>query len=537
MAQDQRSRRVHRFRHIALLFAIILGLVAMANAQQEQPIANIYGDPAPNANPGGNITVGIVYGPPGLDPIHQQADATLSVDVLMYQGLVYTDWNGAFKPLLATSWDESPDGLTWTFHIRHDVKFQTGQPLTSADVKYSYDYIRSKDCGCAGSVYLNAVDHIDAPDPYTVVFHLKSPNSAILAGVANKLTAVFPKGYFDSADAQSKLNKTSVGTGPFMLKSFTPNQSITLVKNPNYWQPGVPYLDKITFVNVPDETSLLNGLRNGRIDLALLARPQDVQQLSSNESLHIQKQVPWVWKSIDLQCGSGVTANVKVRQAIALAINKQEVMQAAVQGYGEVIGEIPAGMQKLWGVPLDELPNQKPNLEKARQLLKEAGYPNGLTVNLTTIIGYDWMTPAAATIAAELQKIGIKVNVQRQDLGVWIKNWGAHTFKDLTLNDWGTVPDPSLLYDAHFQKQPIGNDFRNWNSDEGTKLLTEAKQATGHDARYKYYAQFQKLLAQDAPTIPLFSSYLVAVSQPKVHNYNQHPSGWYFGLIKTWVNH
>ncbi|MEX2534761.1 MAG: ABC transporter substrate-binding protein [Trueperaceae bacterium] len=520
-----------------LCIALLLALGVALSLAQSSDVAGIYGpDVSDEAQTGGEIIVGLVYEPPALDPIHQQADATTALTVLMYQGLVYTDWDSDVQPLLATDWTVSDDGLTYTFNIREGVKFHDGSDLTAADVKYSYDYLRDPSSGGAGSVYLNAIDEIVVVDDYTVEIRLSSPNSAILAGLDNKLSGIFPEGYWETPNAQAMLNQQSVGTGPFMLEEFLPNQSITLVRNPDYWQPGVPYLEAITFVSVPDGNSLLNGLRTERIDLSLLARPQDSEQLTGIDGLNIEEQVSWVQKSIDLQAGAGVTANEQVRQAIALAIDKEQILQAAVQGYGAVIGLMPAGMQDRWGVPLDELPNQGPDIERAQELLTEAGYPDGLDVKITTIIGYDWMTPAAETLAAQLARVGINATIERQDLGVWINNWGARSFTDITFNDWGTIPDPSLLFDAHFQMLPVGNDFRNWENEQATELLTLAKQATGYEERHEYYAQVQELMAESAPTVPLFSSYIVAVSQDYVRNYDQHPSGWYFGLIKTWLD-
>ena len=519
---------------LAVTLTLLLA-AASAVAQESQTLDQIYGTAPTDVQQGGEVVVGIVYEPPALDPVHQQADATTAVTVLMYQGLAYTDWDGTIRPLLATGWSASDDGLTWTFDLREGVTFHDGSELTAADVKYSYDYIRSDACGCAGSVYLNAVESIEIVDDYTVAFHLASRNSAILAGVADKLTAVFPEGYFDEQGAQARLNQASVGTGPFMLDEFIPNQSIHLVRNPDYWQPGAPYLDAVTFISVPDGNSLLNGLRTGQVDLAQLARPQDVAQLEGVRGVSHQEQISWVQKSLDLQAGGGATEDLAVRQAISLAIDKQDILQAAVQGYGQVIGLVPAGMQERWGAELDELPMQGPDPERARQLLADAGYPDGVDVQITTIIGFDWMTPAAETLVSQLAEAGIRATVQRQDLGVWIDNWGARSFVEVTLNDWGTVPDPSLLFDAHFQMVPVGNDFRNWNNERATELLTQAKQATEYDERYDLYVEVQRMMAEDAITIPLFSSSIVAVSRDRVNNYVQHPSGWYHGLIRTWV--
>ena len=210
-----------------------------------------------------------------------------------------------------------------------------------------------------------------------------------------------------------------------MLQEFQANSFLRLVRNPNYWQPGLPYLDGVTFSFVPNSASLLVALRNGRADIGVLERPQDADQLSGAKNLTIVRALSLNHKALDLPPNFGPFSDIRVRQAVALAIDKKEIMDAAIgDKYGRVVGTILPAMQERWGVPLDELPFQETNLDKARQLLTEAGYPNGFDIKLRTIVGFEWMEPAAVTIVQELQARRTTSN-RTPDLGVWVGNLRA----------------------------------------------------------------------------------------------------------------
>jgi peptide/nickel transport system substrate-binding protein len=497
--------------------------------------AVLYGTSDPNAVRGGTLTIGSLVEPPALDPFHQAADARIQVSVLMYQGLVYEDADGVPQPLLATGWELSDDGKTYTFHLREGVVFHTGEPMTAEDVKYSYDYLRDPENGSPGAGDLAMVESIEVVDDHTVRFVLSRPNAALPITLSNKYGAVVPSGYFDDEGAQTRMNEVSVGTGPFKLTAFRPNSFLTVQRNPDYWQPDLPYLDEVTFVYLPNSASMLAALRNRRVDLVLLSRPQDAEQVTGDPNLVVERSFSYNQKSIDLNAEYEPVSDLRVRQAMALVIDKGEVLNAALGGYGQVIGTVPAGMQETWGAPIEELPFQTVDVERARELMAEAGHADGLDVDLVTIIGYDWMDPAAVTLASQLERIGINVNIQRVDLGVWIRNWRGRSFP-VTLNDWGTSPDPSLLFYRHFHKQPEGNDNRNWNNDRASELLDRGQQVADYEERKAIYVEFQKLLAEEVPTIMMFSSDLVTVRQQNVHNHQQHPTGWYFGVVKTYKN-
>jgi ABC-type transport system substrate-binding protein len=191
-------------------------------------------------------------------------------------------------------------------------------------------------------------------------------------------------------------------------------------------------------------------------------------------------------------------------------------------------------MQQRWGADPASLPNAKPDIAKAKKLLQEAGYGNGFSLTLKTINKYDWMDPAAVTLKQQLARIGVNLTIQRQDLGVWINEFRSKTM-GFTFNDDSTQPDPDLMFYRHYHKAPEGADFRNWNDAEASAALDRARAELDPAKRKADYLEFQKRFAQSVPTIFLFSPDLVTVRNESVRNYQQHPTGWYFGLARTYL--
>ena len=523
-----------RLRLIAGVFA---ALIAAGPAFVKDGLADdslVYGKTDPAAKAGGKIVVGSLIEPPSLDPFLQGADARIRVSGLMYQGLFFEDQTGVPRPLLASGVEVSPDSKTYTFKLRQGVKFHTGQPMTSADVKYSYDWMRDSKNGSPGAGDLSSVTEIEATGPDTVVFKLARPNAALPMTLTNKYGAVVPNGYFSAKDAGTKFNEASVGTGPYKLKVFRPNSVLVLERNKDYWQKGLPYIDEVTFATMPNSAAMVVALQNRRIDLALFSRPQDTEQLKSAPGVQVKRWPSLNQKTIDIDVKYGPFKDVRVRQAVALAIDKEAVLKGSIAGYGTVIGTMVIGMQDNWGVPLDQLPNQKVDLDRAKKLMADAGLADGFDIDLTTIIGYDWMDAASVTIAEQLKPLNIRVNIKKIELGVWIRNFRAREM-GFTFNDWGTTPDPSLLYYRHFRAAPQGADFRNWNNAKASELLDRGQEETDPVKRKAIYAEFQKLLADEAVSIMLFSADLITGQRDRLKNYDQHATGWYFGLIKAWL--
>jgi peptide/nickel transport system substrate-binding protein len=495
---------------------------------------DLYGPAAENAKTGGSVTVASLTEPPALDPFHQSADARIQYSVLMYQGLMYESASGTALPLLAEKVDVSGDGLTYTFHLRNGVTFHNGKTMTAEDVKYSYDYIRDPNNGSPGASDFQVIKEITTPDAATVVMSLSQPNAAILMTLTNKYGAVVPAGYFDTPDAVNRLNEESVGTGPYKLVSLTKNSSLTLARNENYWGEGGPYIDQLVFQFMPTSAAIVVALQNDRVDMAVLPRTEDAQQLAGDDQIRLATFPSLNHKALDLDSDYPPLNDVRVRQAIAAAIDKNVVAQVAAPQQNQVIGTIVAGMQKNWGLPLDQVPFQTRDVARAKELLAEAGYANGFDIDLSIINGYDWMDPAAVVITQQLAEVGIRVNTKKLELGTWIENFQSRQM-GFTMNDWGTQPDPHLLYYRHYHMPPTGVDFRNWNNEEASKLLDKAMATSDMKERVALYQEFQRVFAETVPSVMLYSPEWVVATNKRLENYVHHPTGWYFGLVQAYV--
>lgn len=519
-------------RFMALLTALALALVAGCSGGTQQSSSS-GSSSAKSGSPkkGGNLIVAATADAPSLDPHVEGANLRSVRTSLIYETPVWVDENLQVKPQLAEKWDVAPDGLSYTFHLRKGVKFHNGKEMDAEDVKYSYDRLRDEKTGSPGRGDFGTVKAIDAVDKYTVKFTLSKPNAAFLAAVGGRYSAVIPK---DFVKTGNELKSGAMGTGPFKVKEWVPKDKLVYERHADYWDKNKVYLDTITVQVIPDENSILAALRSGQAHFSILSDTKKFVDLKDDKNLNVLKQPAIKWAIMDLALDQKPTDNLKVRQAIALGIDKQAVMQAATQGVGTVIGVLPPAMKEFALAP-DQLKNQKRDVARAKQLLAEAGYPNGTEMTLRIINGYPEMPPTASVIAANLKDVGITVNVQAVDLGVWVADWSAGK-NPPTLNAWGGFMDPDLLFYRHFHKKPEGGDFRRWNSAKGSELLDLGRETLDVAKRKQIYSDFQKLVADEVPTVPLYAGDDVTVAQKNVEGYVHHPSGWFYGLKSTWIN-
>ncbi|MDR7238074.1 ABC transporter substrate-binding protein [Neobacillus drentensis] len=515
-----------RIKNLTFLSVLVLVIMMFSGCSSNSKV-NTAKDGTSNATgntQGGELIFGTVTETPSLDPFLEAADERSRRSVLMYEGLTWVDNDMKVQPRLASEWQISEDGKTYTFKLRDDVFFHNGQKMTADDVKYSYDLFLDKSFGTGGAGDFTAVESIEVVDPTTVKFNLKSPYASLLAALGGRYGAVVPKGTYDKGNLKNEV----VGTGPYSLVKWTQNNSMVLKKFDKYWSDERGFLDKITIQIVPDENSLLAGIRSGQIDAALLTDTKFYTMVKDNPKLNVASNPALRWTTLDFSNDTKPFNDPKVRRAILLGLDKEEIMTAATDGVGSVIGTMPPAF-KDWVVPISDLENQKRDVEGAKKLLEEAGYGSGFKMPLRIISSFAWMRPAAEVIASNLKDVGVTVEIETVDLGVWIKDWSSYKSPN-TFNEWGGFTDPDLLYYRHFRAQPEGGDWRRWKNEEGSKLLDQARKETNEDTRRGIYNEFQHLMAKEVPSIPLFSPDSIAVTQKSVVDYEQHPSGWWYGL-------
>lgn len=518
-------------RPAALLGTALVLLLAGCGASPTAPAAGAATGPttatAPSSGPvhGGTLTVAIGADPVNLDPALSAAYSTFEILNNVYNTLVRINAKLQPAPDLATSWTVSKNGLTWTFKLRSGVVFQDGHRFTSADVVYTYDRIMNP-ATKSGVAYLFApVKSVAAPNPETVVISLKYPYAPLLSALASGGTAIVNR-----ADVVSgRIATHPDGTGPFSFVRYVPGDHVTLVRNPHYWRQGQPYLNKIVFKIIPDQQVKLTDLQTGHVDWIDSVPPQDVQQLLSSKSIVVRMQASTSYSELGVNVRSKPLSNVLVRQAIAWGISRKAVAVAADYGLAQgVQTPIPPSSPYHYGpTPYHRDPAE------AIKLLKEAGYPNGISTSIMATKTYGDTVRAAEVIQSELKKAHINVSITEPEWSTWLTKQGHGDFQ-MFLAGWIGQIDPDNYFYGQFYTGQVFN-FEGYSNPTLDKLLTEGRQALQQSSRVAIYDQVQKILVNDLPYIYLFRTDSVNAWLPTVHGYKILPNSA-IRFRETWLS-
>ncbi len=507
---------------LATLFSIVAVILAGC-AGKATPVASPTAVQAPaQATPtltptetgphrGGTLTVAISANPDGLDPHKTVAAVTFEVVKSIYDTLVDVDPQGNLIPGLAESWEASEDGLRWTFHLRKGVKFHNGRKLTSADVKASFERILDPETKAPRAKDYAIIERIETPDDYTVVFVLKEPRAAFLSNLAYGWAAIVPV-------EEKDLRNHPVGTGPFRFVEWVPDGHIKLARFEDYYIQGRPYLDEVVFKIMPDPATKLTALKAGEVDVVDQVPPQEVESLQGNPELKlIQAPVNGIY-IMALNNAREPFDKKEVRQAITYAVDKQGVIEAAQWGQGIPIGSHMPPVSPFYV----DLTGLYPfDLEKAKELLAKAGYPDGFEVTLIMPQPYDFHIRNCEVIADYLTKIGIKPKLETYEWGTWLEQvYFGRDYQATCIGHTGRLdPDPFLNRYVSDAKE----DYMNYRNPRYDEIIKEAAVITDFEKRKELYAEAQRILAEDAVALYLMSPLWTVGMRKEVQGWQIYP--------------
>lgn len=511
---------------------VVLGLLLTACVSPAAPAQNAAPAQSGSTTPknGGTLIAARAADAKGLDPHKQTAFSSFRVLELIYDPLLALDKDLNVVPNLAESWKWSDDGLTLTLKLRTNVKFHNGDPLTADDVKFSYERILDEKTAAAARSFFTAIDKIDTPDPATVVFTLKAPNAALLAAMTNPNSAIISK---KQVTGGADPAKDDVGTGAFKLVKWDPDKTLTLEANKDFWISGLPHLAGIEFRTIPDESSILAGLRAGTLDWALINDPRVAMVAGKDAKIVTLKSPALAYHVLQLNASRDLFKDVKVRQAISCAIDRSEVLKTASLGEGELTA--PA-TSPLYRIPLDGLTCYKKDADKAKSLLKDAGKESGLSFKV--IVANDEPPTALAeaqNIQAQLQAIGVTMDIEQLELGVYVDRWLKGDF-DAAVALNGGNPDPDNMFYRYWHSTGNLNKVANYSSPDLDKLLDQGRATTDPAKRKEIYTEVQKQLVDAAPWIWLYVGYEYRIMQPYVKNFTPLPNGSLLYLREAWLD-
>ncbi len=488
-------------------------------------------EPTPAPKEGGTLIVARAADAKGLDPHKQTAFSSFRLLELIYEPLLGLNSELKVVPNLADSWEWSDDGATLTMKLHPDVKFHNGDVMTSEDVKYSFERILNEDTGSAARSYFTDIQSIDTPDDNTVVFHLSRPNVSILAAMTNPNSAILDKSAVENEDP----GKVVIGTGPFKLKKWEVDQVTLLEANKDYWREGVPHIDGMEIRIIPDESSILAGLRSGDIDWALINDPRIAIVASNpNSGLVVNRTPALAYHVLMLNSGREPFTDVRVRQALSCAIDRQQVVDTAALGEGKVTA--PA-TSPFYAAPLDDLFCYHKDIEKAKQLLADAGYkPGDITFKIMAAADEPPTAVAEAqNIQAQLKEIGVNTEIETLELGNYVDRWLKTDF-DATIALNGGNPDPDIMFYRYWHSTGNLHKVAVYTNPEIDDLLDKGRVTTDPDERKAIYLDVQKILAENAPWIWLYVGYEYRAMQPYVKGFTPMPNGSIKYLRDVWLD-
>ena len=440
---------------------------------------------------GGSIVVGIPQDiEDSLDPHKSVAAGTKEVLFNIYEGLVKPDEKGNYIDAVAQSHTISEDGKTYTFTLREGVKFHNGADVTVDDVKYSIER-------CAGitegtepliAAFSN-VENVETPDDKTIVIHLKEADTEFLAYL---IVAVIPKDVQDLAT-------NPVGTGPFMYESRSPQENIKIKKFADYWDSEhQAYLDEVTFKVVSDSNAIVTGLKGGSLDM--------MARIDSNQSAQLKGEDFTIYEggmnlvqALYLNNAEAPFDDIKVRQALCYAVNRQDVLDMIADGKGTIIGSSMFPAFDKYYMP--ELADKYPqDVKKAKELLAEAGYPDGFDMTITVPSNYQQHVDTAQILVEQLKQIGVNAEIQLVEWDSWLSDvYGDRKFQSTVVGvDAAYLSGRALL--ERFTSDASKN-FINFSNEEYDKLYQQVKKSTDDEEQTELYKKMETILADDAANV------------------------------------
>ncbi|MFU0789171.1 glutathione ABC transporter substrate-binding protein [Virgibacillus proomii] len=502
---------------VSLLAMLTLALTACAGDGESKDKSGKDEEGKAGKGSGGDLVIATGADIVGLSTHGTNDVPSSNVIENIYETLTKLDENQKIQPGLAKEWKEV-DKKTWEFYLQDGVKFHDGSELTAEVVKKNYDRILDEKVASPRAFLLEAVESVEAKDEKTVVIKLKYPYAPLLANLAHSGTGIMSpkvieadyKQMEDGGKADEYINKNPSGTGPFKFKEWTPGEKVVLTRNDDYWGEKAK-LDTVTFKVVSEQSSRIAELETGVSHIADQIGPNNISRVEKMDGANLEQEPSVSLSYVGFNLKKEPFNDKRVRQAISMAINKEEIIDGVYNGVA-----IPAKgplAPPVFGYD-ENVKGLEYNVEKAKELLKEAGYEDGFKTTIWTN-DQEQRVDTAVTIQSQLKEIGIDVKIEELEWGAYLERT-ANGDHDMYVLGWSDVTSDADygLYPL-FHSSAVGDPGnRSFLEDkELDKVLDDARHETDPEARKKLYSKAQEMLVDLAPMIYiLHQEYLLGVS-------------------------
>lgn len=464
------------------------------------------------------LVIALMSSPTNLDVRVGNDNVSGRMFDLVYGGLVKVTPNFDYAPDVAEKW-ETPDDKTIVFHLNPNAKFQNGQPVKASDVKWTIESMLDEKFTTSKRSGYAALDHIETPDERTVILKLKEPN----AGIFDNLTYVIvPTG----ADTNTYRTKP-IGAGPYKVLEYVADDRVELEAF-DQWHGGAPKIKHVTGRIIPDSTTRVLEMRRGSVNFEVNAIPfENVAEFDKNPDFKVVRTPGSVYQYIAINMRDPILSKLKVRQAIAHAIDRDKIIRDIQRGYARPTETMLA--EGHWA-RAENLPAYPYDPAKAKKLLAEAGYPNGFSFTFKT------STDAEANLRAQaiqqmLKQVGITMTIQSNEMSTFFADIGKGAFQMYSLSRNG-ISDPDFFYVLFYSKNipPEGQNRGYYSNPRIDQLLLEGRSTFDRAKRRPKYEEIQKIVATELPYISLYMQDSVAIMRSNIDGYVQYPAGFYLSV-------
>lgn len=478
-------------------------------------------DPEGTSSRGGILRIALNAPPENFHPHHNHSFESTWPNSQIYSRLTRVTHDMELEPDLASSWAPSDDGLTWTFEIRDGVKFHNGEDCTAVDAMRSYERLLDPEEGVPVRSQYEMIESVEAPSDTELIFNLSSVYADFAAILAGARALVFP------VDLTESLTLEPVGSGPYRLKQLQAGERAVLERFDEYFDlDNQAFVDEIHYISIPEETSRITALTGGAIDIIPEIRPSVLPTVENVEGIEFDEIVTGGYQPIVMDASREPFSDNRVRAALKLCAQRDEIIQATRQGHGETATDHPiASIDPMWadiGIP-------EQNHERARELLAEAGYPDGIDIELHTSPGRPGMQEVALSIQEMAAPAGFRIEVVNHPIDAyWADVWMNRTF---TISNWNSYPVADMALSVAYLSDSAWNESF-WQNEQLDELVMLGRETLDEDERLEIYREIQELMAAESASLISYFATVIGAWSSRVKGHRLHPLQF---LEPNWV--
>lgn len=477
------------------------------------------------ATPGGTLRVGLNITPNKLNPMLTRVNSEYMLGEMLYSGLTTLATDMSAQPDLALEWSSNEDATQWRFVLRENARFSNGVPVTSNDVVASFTKLLDPETSAPGRRNLGPIKSVEADGDYAVIFTTETPFGDLPVGLTYPTAKILPASLI--AENFAGFDQTPVGSGPFRLVDYKPDQVVIVEKNPDYFIPNEPLLDRVEIRTFPDASSAAAAILAGEIDLLNEVQPTDYQRVADGQGIDGLVTPSGRFLDIVMDNSKPPFNDQRVREALALSIDRVAMVELVAEGFGTPGNDSPVNSAYRYH---EDAPLKSFDPERAKALLAEAGFPDGLKLELVASVKPGYRSSMAVVVREMAKASGFDISVKTMDHPTYLDQvWKKGQFY---VGYYNMQPTEGTIFNLLFTSNASWNETK-WNNEAFDALVSEADKTTDSVKRTELYAKAQQLMRDDTPAIiPCFFDLLGAKAN-YVEGYTQHPRGANYGFHKV----